>query len=32
MIAVNIRKQGGAAIMTISSDVLKVLDLQVGSQ
>lgn len=32
MIAVNIRKQGGAAVMTIPADVLKVLDLRIGSQ
>ena len=32
MIAVNIRKQGGAAIMTIPADILKMLDLQIGSQ
>jgi len=31
MITVNIRKQGGAAIMTIPSDVLKILDVGVGS-
>lgn len=31
MITVNIRKQGGAAIMTIPADVLKVLNAQVGS-
>ena len=32
MISVNIRKQGGAAVMTIPSDVLRVLNLHVGSQ
>ena len=32
MMAVNIRRQGGAAIMTIPSDVLKVLGLKVGSE
>ena len=31
MITVNIRQQGGAAIMTIPSDVLKMLDIKVGS-
>ena len=31
MITVNIRKQGGAAIMTIPADVLKILEVQVGS-
>ena len=31
MMTVNIRKQGGAAIMTIPADVLKLLDLDVGS-
>lgn len=31
MITVHIRKQGGAAIMTIPSDVLKILDVGVGS-
>ncbi len=31
MITVNIREQGGAAIMTIPSDVLKILDVGVGS-
>jgi antitoxin ChpS len=31
MITVNIRKQGGAAIMTIPSDVLKMLNVEVGS-
>lgn len=30
MITVNIRKQGGAAIMTIPSDVLKILNVEVG--
>lgn len=31
MMTVNIRKQGGAAIMTIPADVLKLLNLEVGS-
>ena len=31
MITVNIRKQGGAAIITIPSDVLRMLNLEVGS-
>lgn len=31
MMTVNIRKQGGAAVMTIPADVLKLLDLDVGS-
>lgn len=31
MITVNIRKQGGAAIMTIPADVLKVLNIEVGA-
>lgn len=31
MINVNIRKQGGAAIMTIPADVLKVLNVGVGA-
>lgn len=31
MITVNIRKQGGAAIMTIPSDILKMLDVEVGA-
>lgn len=31
MITVNIRKQGGAAIMTIPADVLKVLNARVGT-
>lgn len=31
MITVNIRKQGGAAIMTIPANVLKILDVGVGS-
>lgn len=32
MITVHIRKQGGAAIMTIPSDVLKMLNLKIGSE
>jgi antitoxin ChpS len=31
MITVTIRRQGGAAVMTIPADVLKLLDIQVGS-
>lgn len=31
MITVNIRKQGGAAIMTIPADILKMFDIGVGS-
>jgi antitoxin ChpS len=31
MITVNIRKQGGAAVITIPSDILKLLNIQVGS-
>lgn len=31
MITVHIRKQGGAAIMTIPADVLKMLDIDVGA-
>lgn len=31
MITVTVRKQGGAAVMTIPSDVLKMLDLDIGS-
>lgn len=31
MITVQVRKQGGAAIMTIPSNVLKLLDIDVGS-
>lgn len=31
MITVTVRKQGGAAIMTIPADVLKMLDLDIGS-
>ena len=31
MITVTIRRQGGAAIMTIPADVLKLLDIEVGS-
>lgn len=32
MIRVTIRRQGGAAIMTIPADVLRLLDLEVGSK
>lgn len=32
MLSVNIRKQGGAAIMTIPSEALKAFDLHIGSQ
>lgn len=31
MITVNIRKQGGAAVITIPSDVLKILNIEIGS-
>lgn len=31
MITVNIRKQGGAAVMTIPSDVLRMLNVEVGA-
>lgn len=31
MITVNIRKQGGAAVITIPSDVLRILELDIGS-
>jgi len=31
MITVNIRKQGGAAIMTIPADVLRLLNVEVGA-
>ncbi|MDO9141877.1 MAG: AbrB/MazE/SpoVT family DNA-binding domain-containing protein [Methylobacter sp.] len=31
MLTVNVRKQGGAAIMTIPADVLKTLDVKIGS-
>jgi antitoxin ChpS len=31
MITVNIRKQGGAAIITIPSDVLKLMNIEVGT-
>lgn len=31
MITVNIRRQGGAAIMTIPADVLKVLNIEIGT-
>ena len=30
MITLNIRKQGGAAVITIPSDVLKLLNMEVG--
>jgi len=30
MITLNVRKQGGAAVITIPSDVLKLLDIEVG--
>lgn len=30
MITLNVRKQGGAAIITIPSDVLKLLNIEVG--
>ncbi len=32
MIAVNIRKQGGAAIITIPSDILKMLHIHIGTE
>ena len=32
MITVNIRKQGGAAVITIPSDILRMLDLHIGSE
>ena len=32
MITVNVRKQGGAAIMTIPSDVLKILNIEIGDE
>jgi antitoxin ChpS len=32
MITVNVRKQGGAAVITIPSDVLKLLNIQIGSE
>lgn len=32
MMTVQVRKQGGAAVMTIPADILKVLDLHVGSR
>ena len=31
MITVNVRKQGGAAVMTIPSDVMRLLNIEVGS-
>lgn len=31
MITVNVRKQGGAAVITIPSDVLKLLNIDIGS-
>ncbi len=31
MITTNIRKQGGAAIITIPSDILKILNIEIGS-
>ena len=31
MITVDVRKQGGAAIMTIPADLLKMLDIGIGS-
>lgn len=31
MLTVTVRKQGGAAVMTIPADVLKMLDLDIGS-
>jgi antitoxin ChpS len=31
MMTVTIRRQGGAAVMTIPADVLKLLDIEVGS-
>lgn len=31
MIAVNIRKQGGAAVITIPSDILKILNIHIGT-
>jgi antitoxin ChpS len=32
MMTVQVRKQGGAAVMTIPADILNVLDLHVGSR
>lgn len=32
MIAVNVRRQGGAAIMTIPSDILDMLNIHVGTK
>ena len=31
MMTVNVRRQGGAAVITIPADVLKVIDAEVGS-
>lgn len=31
MINVNIRKQGGAAVITIPADILKMIDAQIGT-
>lgn len=31
MITVNVRRQGGAAVITIPSDVLKMLNLEIGA-
>ncbi|MBC7710375.1 MAG: AbrB family transcriptional regulator [Rhizobacter sp.] len=31
MITVNIRKQGGAAVITIPADILRVIDAQIGT-
>jgi antitoxin ChpS len=32
MAVVSVRRQGGAAIMTIPADILKTLDVEIGSQ
>ncbi len=32
MITVNVRKQGGAAVITIPADVLKILNIGIGSE
>jgi len=32
MITLNVRKQGGAAVITIPSDILELLDIQIGSK